>query len=331
MRRHASFRAVVLFASVSAIFVSLLADRGVATQPIPDSPVANPASASPTLKYLPKDYWLVGEVDWKKVAALLNSDQVKNNPQAAQLQQALQMVTLMTGIDPQKDIDRVTIFAVGTSRENSGVLAAIQGSFDNSAVTNSLDRQNTAHSDYGKATIYTSAGASIWFPENSTIVIGTDKLVRDCIDQQAQGSPKLPTGLQNVLDRTSADSTAWIAVRPKLMLDSSLLTDWRASSADLAAQLANIDCAAITVDLSGDGFSLDALGYADTPDQAKSVGQFLTDRKNQVLQKDGANVVFATLLVLSKLDTSGPYVQGSLQITAPALTELWNTKVTVKQ
>ncbi len=333
MRRHSSSRAAVLFASIGAIFLSLLAIRGMATQPIPDSPVANPASASPTLKYLPKDYWFAGEIDWKKIAALMNSDQVKSNPQFAQFQQAMQMITLMTGIDAQKDIERVTLFAVGTSRENSAVLAAIQGSFDNSAVTAALDRQSSTvtRSDYNKATIYSASGGSIWFPEKSTIVIGTDKLVRDAIDQQAQANPQLPTGLRNVLDRTSADGLLWFAVRPKPILDSSLLSDWRNSSADLTTQLANIDCMAITGNLTTDGFSFDALGYATTPDQAKAVGQFLTDRKNQVLQKDGTNVVFATLLVLSKIDTSGPYVQGSLQITAPALTELWNTKVTVKQ
>ena len=53
-------------------------------------------------------------------------------------------------------------------------------------------------------------------------------------------------------------------------------------------------------------------------------------RKSALLSKEGSNVFAASFLILSEVNTSGPYVQGSFRITAKSLEELWKTKVIVK-
>ena len=72
------------------------------------------------------------------------------------------------------------------------------------------------------------------------------------------------------------------------------------------------------------------LGLRGRAERPKEVYDFLKARKSSLLTKEGANVFAASFLILSHLQNSGSYVQGSFQLTNKAMEELWNTKMIVK-
>ncbi len=75
---------------------------------------------------------------------------------------------------------------------------------------------------------------------------------------------------------------------------------------------------------------INATGVATAGNDGKAIRDYLGQRKSDLLQKEGVNVVFASLLVLSDITSGGPYVQGSFRLTAAALMQLWQTKMVVK-
>jgi len=72
------------------------------------------------------------------------------------------------------------------------------------------------------------------------------------------------------------------------------------------------------------------LGHAATPAAAKRVHHYLSERKKDLLHKEGTNVVFASLLIFSELTTDGQLVEGSFRLTGTSLKELWETKFVVR-
>jgi hypothetical protein len=84
---------------------------GGATSPIRLQ--GKPASANPCLKFLPKDYWLVGAFDFKAFIEFTTRQTPAENPQAAMLRQYMQMGKLLTGIDLEKEVETIAFFAAG--------------------------------------------------------------------------------------------------------------------------------------------------------------------------------------------------------------------------
>ncbi len=91
-----------------------------------------------------------------------------------------------------------------------------------------------------------------------------------------------------------------------------------------------LECVSLAFSGANDGLLTNALGYAPDADEAKLVYDYLKARKSDLLSKEGSNVFAASFLILSELNSSGPYVQGSFRLTAKSLEELWKTKVIVK-
>jgi hypothetical protein len=60
------------------------------------------------------------------------------------------------------------------------------------------------------------------------------------------------------------------------------------------------------------------------------VHHYLSERKKDLLHKEGTNVVFASLLIFSELTTDGQLIEGSFRLTGTALKELWETKFVVR-
>jgi hypothetical protein len=307
--------------------VSLLAGSAMAAPPDADS-----AGASPRLKYLPKDYWGVAELDCGTVMKLLSSENVQKNPQFAQLQQYLLLVKKFTAIDPEKDLDWITVFASGAP-EDKKVLLVVQGSFKNEVVAKALGTSladSITETTYKKQTIYGIPNASLCFPEASTILVGDDALVHEAIDQLAAGPRKLPVALKSVLDRTHGKSVVWAALQPQVLLEQKELAGWAADNGDLFGALKKIECLSLSFDASEDGLSIKGLGYASAPGEAKKFHQYLSDRRKNLLHEEGSNVLFTSLLILSEIKTSGPFVEGSFRLTGQAFKELWETKVIVR-
>jgi hypothetical protein len=310
------------------VFGILSAGTAVAMEP-----VANNAGASPRLKYLPKDYWFVGEVDLAAVTRFVNSETARHNPQYAQYKQSVETLKLCTGIDPEKDIDWITFFAAGAPTEDPKFLVVFQGSFNKALVENRLSvmmQDSISKRSYKRHTVYSISDFDFCFPEPKTIVGGDPALVREALDRVGTRPQALPKSLKGVLERTPGNSVFWAAVRPQFILDQPEFALWGLDNAKLLHALKQIDSLSISFDLGHDGLVIKALGYVTEPGGAKSLHQYLTDQKRNLLHTEGSNVVFTALLIFSELDTSGPYVEGSFRLTGRAFKELWDTKVIVR-
>ena len=191
-------RFVTLLVSLFTV-ASLLTGPAAAAPPLEDS-----AAASPRLKYLPKDYWAVAELDCSTVMKFMTSDSARNNPQYAQLKEYLQLFKRYTSIDPEKDLDWITVFATGTPGDKPKGLAVVQGSFKNETVAKRLSANlgdSITEKTYKKHTIYSVNNVDLCFPEDATIVVGNEGLVREALDR-VDGPRPLPKALKSVLERT---------------------------------------------------------------------------------------------------------------------------------
>lgn len=317
----------------AALLLSLLALACTLTSPAAAvDPVPNSAAASARLKYLPADYWAVIECNVAPVMAMMNTPQAEQNPQFAQFKQYMQLVKMMTGVDPEKDVAWVTIFVTGTPGAGAAPLFVVQGTFDNAVVQERLGTMagsGVTESDHNGAKVFATPGADLSFPEASTMLAGPPAVVRAALDQLAAGEQELPAALKNVLDRTPADSIVWSAVQPRVLLDAHD-SDVKSAHAELHGELSKLDCLSTWFSLAGDGLLINTLGYVADSGGAAELHKYLSDRKQALLHEEGSNVVFTSLLVFSDLGTSDEYVEGSLRLTAAAMQELWNTKVIVR-
>ena len=292
-----------------------------------------PASANPCLKFLPKDYWLVGAFDFKAFIEFTTRETPAENPQAAMLKQYMQMGKLLTGIDLEKEVETIAFFAAGNVGNNPTGLIAVKGTFDSADVERRLallSAQTMTTTTYKEKKIHSGQEVGYCLLEDSVLLFGTPSLLRGAIDA-AEGQPRsLPAALKNVLDRTNGASIAWAAVRPQVILDLKDLADWRAQNKDLHRSLGKLDCLSAAFEMADDGLLINALGYVVAAGQAKDLHKYLSDRRAALLHKEGSNVFASSLLILSELSTAGPYVQGSLRLTERAWSDLWNTRVIIK-
>ncbi|HEV3146196.1 MAG TPA: hypothetical protein VGZ47_20080 [Gemmataceae bacterium] len=309
------------------ILASVMAGPAVAEPPREDT-----AAASPRLQYLPKDYWLVAELDAgtvMKFVALAGAQ--ANNPQVAQLLQYLEMAKTFTGIDLEKELDWITVFAAGNVGDDAKFLAVAQGSFDNDKVVKQLKKSlnDSTEKTYKKHTIYSTPKADLCFPKASTILIGDAGLVRGAIDKLDDEKDTVPKSLKSVLAHTPGKAFVWAAVQPQVLLEQKELADWRKDNAELYGALKKIECISISFDMAQDGLLIKGLGYA-APDQAKSVYEYLSNRKKTILHEEGTNILFVSLLILSEIKMNDTFIEGSFRLTGEALQQLWGTKLIVK-
>jgi len=292
-----------------------------------------PASANPCLKFLPKDYWLVGAFDFKAFIEFTTREAPAENPQAAMLKQYMQMAKLLTGIDLEKEVETVAFFVAGNPDKNATGLIAVKGTFDSADAERrlaSLSAEAMTTSTYKEKKIHSNEEVGYCLLEDSVLLFGTPGLLRGAIDA-AEGPPRaLPEGLKNVLDRTNGASIVWAAVRPQVILDLKDLADWRAQNQQLHRSLGKLTCLSAAFEMADDGLLINALGSVAAPGEAKELHKYLSDRRSSLLKKEGSNVFASSALILSELSTTGPYVQGSLRLTERAWNELWSTRVIVK-
>lgn len=296
--------------------------------------LANPASASPCLLFLPEDCQIVAELNWKTMMDFANSPEAKLNPQRAQFDQMMQMVQLLTSIDAEKEVDRIAAFVrLGPEDEPTGIVA-VQGSFNNLLVERrlrlSLD-DGSKLEEYRGNRIYEVNEITFCLPGQSTILVGDDELIRQSLDRFAAGAVAVPKAMQNVLERTPADAVAWFAFCPVAMLEAHELADWRSESPAAYANLSKIECVSVAIRLVDDGLRVDGMGYISEPGQAKATYRYLQSQRRNLLHTEGVNVVLASLLVLSDLEQRGNNVRASFGLTFDRLEELWETKFVLKR
>jgi len=232
-----------------------------------------------------------------------------------------------------KEVDSITFFAAGNPDEKPKPLVCVKGVFDNGKVTDSLRltlAKDMTESTYKEKTILSNETGGLYFPEASTVLYGDVELLKQAIDAQKAGAQPLPPSLKNLLDRTNGQSAVWAAFKPKTVLGLEALTEWNNGNAELAATLKKIECLSLAFSLTLDGLLINATGIATAGNDGKAIRDYLSQRKSDLLQKEGVNVVFASLLVMSDVTSGGPYVQGSFRLTLTALMQLWQTKMIVK-
>ena len=249
-----------------ALVASLAMALALATSAAAVEPVANSAAASPRLKYLPADAWLVGECNVGAIMQLFNTPEAAQNPQFAQFKQAMQMITMMTGIDPERQISHVSLFAGGTPGDGATGLVVIQGSFDNAAVEPRIAGMagGAAPQTYKNRALHATPNGEdlLSFPEPSTMLFGDrgSGARRDRLRWRAGPRPcRRPC--RTCSSRTPADSVVWAAVTPRTILDQPNV-NMAAVNPELHAQLSKLDCASLYFSLSGDGLLVQTLGYA---------------------------------------------------------------------
>jgi hypothetical protein len=325
MRHPGRFNA---FALGLLTVASLLAGPAAAAPPPADS-----AGASPRLKYLPKDYWLVAELDVGTVMSFLNNPIAQANPQYAQFKQLMVMAKRMTGVDPEKDVDWVTLFAAGAPGDQTKILAVAQGSFDNDTVAKRVAASfatSITEMTYKQRKYYVLFDMALFFPEASTALVGDEGLVKAAIDQLAGRPRDIPAALKGVLAKTPGKSLVWAAVQPQVILAHEELAEWRKGNAALYKSLNKIEALSLSFELKDDGLVIKGLGFVTEPGEAKNVHKYLSDRRKNLLHEEGANFLFISLLILSDIKTTGSYIEGSFHITGQALTELWDSKLIIR-
>ncbi len=305
-----------------------------ADEAIPSQALENSAATSPNLKFLPKNYWLAAELDCAPLQGIFSSPEAQRNPQYAQLKQMLQLAKAFTGIDLEKEVDRVTVFMAGDPDSNPQYLFVVQGTFDNQIVEAKLTQtlgKAVSENTYKETTVYSGSEWALAFPVEKTILFGKEALIHESIDRLNGKRVSLPAAVKKVLERTPGDHLIWAALRPQVILDSRVLGEWREKNKDLHTSLQKLECVSFAFSAAGDGLLANALGYATKADEASQVYNYLKARKSDLLTQEGSNVFSTSFLILSQLNTSGPYVQGSFRMTAESMKELWKTKVIVKQ
>jgi hypothetical protein len=325
MRHRGLFRT---FGVLLLIAGGLWASPAAAKPPVPQEG----ASGSPRLKYLPKDYWLVTECDLGMIAKVMNSVGGVDNPQMAKVKEYIEQVKQFTAIDLEKDVDYVTLFLAGKPDDPKWLVVA-QGSFKNDAVAKRLAmslKDSLSEKTYKKSKVYTIHTFDLCFPEDSTLAVGEESLVRGALDLAEAKKASLPEDLKQVLQRTPGNTLVWAAVKPGAILDHKGLADLGMGNAEVQKVLRKIDCMSVFFELSDDGLLIKAVGYAAASGGAGSVYKYLSDRKKNLLHEEGTNVVFTSLLILSEIKTNGSFVEGSFRITGTALKELWDTPVIIK-
>jgi hypothetical protein len=113
-------RLVLIVALLLMMASSLRAEMPVAGSLA--KPPAKPASENPCLKYLPDDTYLLGNIDLKIIMAYL-----AKNPSipGALIQRYALIAKALTGIDPEADVDYVTVFLTGSPEKEFTYLGAI--------------------------------------------------------------------------------------------------------------------------------------------------------------------------------------------------------------
>jgi len=327
-RDYNVFPWIVLLGLAAMWVASVRADEA-----IPSAALENSAATSPNLKFLPKSYWLAAELDCAPLQGIFNSPEAQRNPQYAQFKQMLQLAKAFTGIDLEKEVDRVTLFMAGDPDSNPQYLFVVQGTFDNQIVEAKLTQtlgKSMSEKTYKESTVYSRSEWSLSFPVEKTILFGKEALIHEAIDRLHGKKALLPAAVKKVLERTPGDHLIWAAIRPQVILDSRVLGEWREKNKDLHATLQKLECVSFAFSAADDGLLAKALGYTPKADGASQVYDYLKTRKSALLTQEGSNVFSASFLILSELNTSGPYVQGSFRLTAKSMEELWKTKVIVK-
>lgn len=290
-----------------------------------------PASGNPCLKFLPRDWVVAGNVDLRAIFKWVK--ETKESPQAAMMEQYIQMLKGFTGIDPEKDLDFVTFFITGNLETDPKFLMVVRGTFQNKVVLDHLGPtigQNAHAVDSRNGPVYVTPTVGFCLPEEGTLMIGEPNQVVAAASLADADRPAMPEALKKTLDQTNAGALAWAAARPDAILRMAALADWRRENTDLVSNLGKMDCCSLFFDDAPDGFLIHALGNLASQAEARQLSAYLSEQKTALMTREGSNVFGFSILNISAITAANNQVKASLPITAKAMEQIWHTPVILK-
>jgi hypothetical protein len=331
MLRYGKYYQVVIF-FMTAVFIlpsTFLQAQVPSATPVPFVR----ASENPCLRALPPDWWMAGNFDCKSYFDAVSSVHEGNAAMALAMNQYIQMVQGMTGINLQNDVQYATFFTAGDPDADSKFLGILKGSFDNNTVGMRLAFTIGAgmkSSSYRELTIYEGETVGYTFPETSTLMMGTPSLLRQAADALKEKSKALPESLDRVLERTNGRSICWVTFRPRIVLQTKDAASFRENNSDLCRRLSEVECASLFFEPAPDGFLASGLAWLKEKTVAKGLHAYLSSWKGNLLKSEGANVFLCSFLISSEVMQDEHYVRWNLHLTEKSLKNLWNTKVVLK-
>ncbi len=173
----------------------------VATASIPAAPVSiDPAS----LRFLPPETRGIALVD---LAALRNATLVQNALQTATLdfQKGLANFVAATGLDPQKDVDRITVGKLGTNQ----ILMIVQGRIDKFKAEQFFRDKGKEEETYLGQTIYHDGDGGFVFLDG-VVLMGQLEAVKKGLDQMSlPGSTPLSADLTAAIQTIEVGNQVW--------------------------------------------------------------------------------------------------------------------------
>ncbi|MBN2316732.1 MAG: hypothetical protein JXM79_22585 [Sedimentisphaerales bacterium] len=326
MKPKPNYRLSVLAIGMSvALTGSFLSSSAGSTGTLP----AVKAVDNPCLKFLPRDAWVVGNVDVKVLIDFMMQGSEQNPAMEMVVVQYAEMFKGFTGIDFRTEVRYLTFCLAGDVKSEPQGLMVVKGSFNGAVSEMRLSLGIGAglqKTTYREKTLYENPDMGYGFPELSTLIVGTPSLLRKAIDVLAtQDQPMSPT-LRKTLTKTNGASIVWAAVKPEVILETDEIASERQRYPELFSQVSQLECASFFSEPAADGLLVTALGCVKDPQSASDLYAFLTDSKRNTLDVDGANVFLGSFLVLSDVTLDGQFVRWDVRLTEQALKKLWETK-----
>ena len=202
----ASLLGVGLAAGLAAWFGSGLPAQGL-TQARPDE-----------LRYVPADAAIVS---FANVREVMDSEFRERLREREAETEASREFEARTGIDIDRDVDRVVAGIVPTGGSDAGAIGVLAGRFDTERIASIAIADGGIRTTHGGQTLILLEGGSddpdsdttaLTFLDANVLAIGSESLVRQAIDGSASGADTNDR-LMGLLDHVEEGSTAWTVGR----------------------------------------------------------------------------------------------------------------------
>jgi hypothetical protein len=128
---------------------------------------------------------------------------------------ALRELEAKTGLDPERDVDRV--FAAGGVPGESRGVALIQGRFDPTRIARAIEteKKGVTWKQYFGVTVYifgeeSRSPGALTFLDDQSILLGTEKSVRGVIERKSRPGGAPPSQIRELVGRVKPGSTFWM-------------------------------------------------------------------------------------------------------------------------
>ena len=258
--------------------------------------LAPTARAAEVDKLLPADAEYVIHFNLKQI---IDSEIVKKYA-LEQLKQGLQgndaqAMLKELGLDPLKDVEKITIGASGTDQNDAKALIIVRGNFDPDKLFKAADAAAKKDGDKftlvkdGKDTMFKfqpDNGNPVYgtVVDNKTVIVGTDKkIITTASAAHAAGKPSAASKeLTGLVARMDDKASLWVAAITKDKLNKVKLPPGGAGGQNIQDQLGKMDNVTLVLRVTGD-ISLDVnLGMATegaAEEMGKTVDEGLTTIK----------------------------------------------------